>query len=162
MSDRIEPADAARALSEIGWRREQVIRRKVFPGWFWWAHAALIIMLTACMESGRGVLLWIGVAVFVIGGFVIDWPVSRAARAAAPRRGLAGLGTTRRTLIGLATFVAVLLGVLVTTALSLRAAGVPYPATIAATVTATVFAVAGRLLVRYEQAVQVRRSRSQG
>jgi hypothetical protein len=119
-------------------------------------------MLTACMGSGRGVLLWIGVAVFVIGAFVIDRPVSRAARAGAPRRGLAGLGTARRTLIGLVTFVAVLLGVLVVTAFSLKAAGVPYPATIAATVTATLFAVAGRLLVRYEQAAQVRRSRSQG
>ena len=37
-NDRIEQADAARALSEIGRRREQVIRRRVIPGWFWWAR----------------------------------------------------------------------------------------------------------------------------
>ena len=38
MNDQIEPADAARALSEIGRRREQVIRRaSTVPGWYWWA-----------------------------------------------------------------------------------------------------------------------------
>jgi hypothetical protein len=37
MNERIEPADAAHALSEIDRRREQVIRRKVFPGWWWFA-----------------------------------------------------------------------------------------------------------------------------
>jgi len=39
---------------------------------------------------------------------------------------------------------------------------VPYPGTIAATVAAVVFAVAGQLLVRYEQAMLVRLSRGRG
>ena len=162
MDEHIEPEDAARALDEIRRRREQVIRRKVFPTWYWWAHAALIIMLTACIESGSGVLLWVGIALFVVGALLVDRPVIRASRAASPRRGLAGPGTDRRTVIALATFVVVLLGVLVATALGLKAAGVPYPATIAATITALVFAVAGQQLVRYEQAVLVRRSGNEG
>ena len=162
MDDRIGPADAARALGEIGRQREQVIRRKVFPNWYWWAHAVLIIALVACIESGRGVVLGIGITLFVAGSLVIDVPVSRAARAARLRRGLAGPGSVRRTLVGLATFVVVLVGVLLATGLSLKAAGVPYPATIAAAVTAVVFAVGGQMLVRYEAAVLVRRSRSQG
>jgi hypothetical protein len=162
MDDRIEPADAARALSEIGRRREQVIRRKVFPAWWWWAYAVLFIEFAAAVESGRGVLLWIGVAVFVAGSLVIDVPVRRAARAAAPRRGLAGPGAARRTLVGLASFVVVLLGVALATGLGLKAAGVPHPGTIAGAVTAVLFAVGGPMLVRWEAAMLVRRSRSQG
>jgi hypothetical protein len=155
MDDQIEPTDAALALSEIGRRREQVILRKVFPRWYWWAHAVLIVELMACIESGRGVL-------FVAGALFIDVPVSRAARAAPMHRSLVGPGPVRGTLIGLASFVTVLFGILVGTAFGLRAAGVPYPATIAATVTAVVFAVGAQTLVRYEAAVLVRRSRRQG
>ena len=162
MNDRIEPADAARALSEIDRRREQVIRRKVIPGWFWWAQAALTVALAACIESGRGVVLGIGIALFAVGSAVINLPVSRAARAAPLRRGLAGPGSVRRTLIGVAGFLSVLLGVLLATGLGLRAAGVPHPATIAAAVAAVVFAVGGQLLVRYEAAVLVRGSGRRG
>ncbi|GAB3882023.1 hypothetical protein GCM10029964_039080 [Kibdelosporangium lantanae] len=92
MGDRIDPADAARALGEIDRRREQVIRRKVFPGWWWWAYAVLMVVFTAAVESGRGVVPWIGVALFLVGSLLIDVPVRRAARAAAPRRGWASAG----------------------------------------------------------------------
>src|SRR5437899_7692081 len=101
MTGQVEPADAARALSEIDQRREQVIRRKVFPGWWWWAYAVLMTAFSAAVESGRGVLIGVGIALFVVGALLIDVPVRRAARAAAPRRGLGA----RSTLIGLATFV---------------------------------------------------------
>lgn len=158
MNDQIDPADAARALSEIDRRREQVIRRRVFPGWWWWAYAVLMTAFSATVESGRGVLIGIGIAVFVVGALIIDVPVRRAARAAAPRRGLGA----RRTLIGLATFVVGLVGVAVATGFSLKAAGVPHPGTIAAAVAGVLFAVVGRLLVRYEADLLVRRSRSQG
>ncbi|ACU72967.1 hypothetical protein Caci_4103 [Catenulispora acidiphila DSM 44928] len=156
----IEPADAARALAEIDLRREQVIRRKVFPRWYWWAHAALITALATVFQSGHGAVVAIGVAAYLVGAFAIDRPVSRAARAATPRRGLAGPGAGRRTLIGLATFLAALIAVLITTALSLKAADVPYPITIAAALTAALFAIGGQLLVRYEAAFLVRRSGS--
>jgi hypothetical protein len=161
MSDQIEPADAAHALGEIDRRREQVIRRKVFPAWWWWAYAVLFTEFAAAVESGHGVVPWIGIALFVAGSLVIDIPVRRAARAAAPRRGLAGPGSARRTLVGLATFVAVLLGVGLATGLGLKAAGVPHPGTIAAAVTAVLFAVGGQMLVRWEADMLVRRSRSQ-
>ncbi len=162
MSDRIEPAEAADALDEISRRREQVIRRKVFPGWWWWAYAVLFTEFAASAESGRGVVLGIGIALFVADSLAVDVPVRRAARAAAPRRGLAGPGTARRTLIGLAGFVAVLVGVALATGLSLKAAGVPHPGTIAAAVAGVLFAVGGPRLVRLEAAMLVRRSRSRG
>jgi len=155
----IEPADAAEALSEIDRRREQVIRRKVFPGWWWWAYAVLFVGFTAAVESGRGVLIGIGIAAFVACSLVIDVPVRRAAGAAPPRRGLAP-GAARRTLIGLVAFVAVLVGVALAIGLSLKAAGVPEPGTIAAAVTGVLFAVGGPILVRWEASMLVRRSGS--
>jgi hypothetical protein len=159
MNDQVEPADAARALDEIDRRREQVIRRKVFPAWWWWAYAVLFTEFAAAVESGRGVVLGIGIALFVAGSLVVDVPVRRAARAAAPRRGLAP-GSARRTLIGLAAFVAVLLGVGLATGLGLKAAGVPHPGAIAGAVTGVVFAVGGPMLVRLGEAMLVRRSGS--
>ena len=50
----VEPADAARALSEIGRRREQVIRRAATPRWYWWATAVLAIVRSPQFRSIRG------------------------------------------------------------------------------------------------------------
>ena len=162
MTEQIEPADAARALSEIDRRREQVIRRPIFPGWFWWAQGALTVELAAGIESGRGVVLGIGIVVFVVGSAVINLPVSRAARAAPRNRALASPGDARRVLAVLVASIVVLFGVVIAAALGLNAAGVPYPATIAAAVASVLFAIGGPMLVRYEVAVLVRRPGSRG
>jgi hypothetical protein len=159
VNDRIEPSDAAGALSEVDRRREQAIRREVIPGWWWWATALLIVELAASLESGRGLLTWIGIAVFVAGSLVINAPVRRADRAAPLRRGLVA-GSTRITLIGVATFVVVQFGVAAAATLSLQAAGVSHPVTIGAAITAVVFALSGQMLVRFVMDILVRRSRS--
>jgi len=161
VNDQIEPADAARALSEIGWRREQVIRRAAIPGWYWWATAVLTIALSAAVESGRGALPWIGIAFFTAGSLVISGLVSRALRGAAPRRDLAP-GSVPRLLAGMAAFLAAVLGVALATGLSLKAAGVPYPGTIASAVAMVVFAAGGQMLMRYHTAFLVRRSGGRG
>jgi hypothetical protein len=157
MDEDVEAAEAARALDEIGRRREQVIRRKVFPAWYWWAHAALMVVLAAAVEHGGGLALGIGLAVFMVGALILDTPVSRRARAAAPHRSLVGRGAARRTLIGLASFIAVVIGVALAVGFSLRAAEVPYPGTIAAAVASSVFAVVGPMLVRLEANMMLRR-----
>ena len=157
MVDGIQPAEAEQALNEIDRRREQVIRRKIFPAWWWWAYAALMTGVAACFESGSGVLIGVGIGVFIVASFVIDMPVRRAAGLAAPRRGLAP-GSAGRTLAGLAAFMAVVSGAGLATGLSLRAAGVPHPGTIAAAVAGVVFAVAGPIFVRLGEAMMVRRS----
>jgi hypothetical protein len=159
MDEDVEAAEAARALDEIGRRREQVIRRKVFPAWYWWAHAVLMVALAAAIEHGGGVALGIGLAVFMVGTFFLDRPVSRAARAAAPHRSLVGRGAARRTLIGLVGFIVLVIGVALAVGLSLRAAEVPYPGTIAAAVGATVFAIVGPILVRLDATMMLRRGR---
>ena len=162
MIEGIEPEDAARALGEIDRRREQVIRRPVFPGWFWWAQGALMVVLTACVESGGGVVVGTGIAVFVIGSAVINRPVSRAARAAPVNRALLVPANVRRILPVALASVAVLLGVAIGTALGLHAAGVSHPGTIASAPVAVLFAVGGPMLVRYEAAVLVRQAGSRG
>jgi hypothetical protein len=159
MNDRIEPSHAARALSEVDRRREQAIRREVIPGWWWWATALLIVELAASLESGRALVAWIGIALFVAGSLVINVPVLRADRAAPLRRGLVS-GSTRIALIGVAAFVAVQFGVAAAATLSLHAAGVAHPVTIGAAITAVVFALSGQMLVRVQMDILVRRSRS--
>jgi hypothetical protein len=164
MSDPVEPSDAARTLSEIDRQREHVIRRaerEVFSGRFWWANAVLMVALAAVVESGRGVVVWIGLALFVAGSLALNVPASRAARAAAPRRELFGPGYRRRVLVRLAAMVAVVLGVGLATGLSLKAAGVPHPGTIAAAVTAVPYALGWQMLIRYETTHLLRRSRGQ-
>jgi len=156
MGDRIDPADAASALREIDRRREQVIRRKVFPRWWWWAYAVLITAFTTAVDFGHGVLIWISVALFTACSLLIDVPVRRAARAASPRRGLGA----RKTLAGLAAFVLGLLVVGLATGLSLKAAGAPRPGTITGAVCGLLFAVVGPRLVRYEADLLVRQSGS--
>ena len=162
MNDQIEPADAARAPSEIGRRREQVIRRAAIPGWYWWATAVLTIALAASVESGSGALLWIAVALFTVGSLVIGGLVSRALGGAPPRRDLAAPGSVPRLLAVIAACAAGLLGMGVATGLSLKAAGVPYPGTIGAAITMMVFAVGGQVLMRYHTAFLVRRSGGRG
>jgi hypothetical protein len=159
MNDQIKPSDAAGALREIDRRRERAIRRVVIPGWWWWANALLIVELAASLESGRGVVAWIGLAVFVACSLVISVPVSRAQDAAPLRRGLAP-GSARMTLIGVAIFVAVLFGVGAAATLGLEAAGVSHPVTLGAAIAAVVFAVGGQLLMRFETDMLVRRSGS--
>ena len=72
MNDRVEPADAARALSEISRRREQAIRRAAIPRWFWWATAVLTIAWVAGMEFQRGALFWAGTALFITGTLAVN------------------------------------------------------------------------------------------
>jgi lipopolysaccharide export LptBFGC system permease protein LptF len=92
----------------------------------------------------------------VVGSLSTSVPVSRAARAAAPHRSLDN--ARRETLVGVAAVVLVLLGVCLATGLSLKAAGVPSPATVAAAVAALLLAAGGQVLVRRATAVMVRRS----
>jgi hypothetical protein len=162
VNDQVEPADAARALSEIGRRREQVIRRAAVPRWYWWASAVLTIALAAAVESGSGAVLWAGIALFTAGTLAINGlMLSRRLRGAPLRPGLLAPGSVPRLLAGEAALAAVVIGVGLATVLSLEAAGVPYPRTIAASVMMVVFVAGGQALTRYHTALLVRRSGGQ-
>jgi hypothetical protein len=164
VNDQIEPADAARALSEIARRREQVIRRTAAPRWFWWAIAVLTIAFAADIDytSQRGALFWAGVALFASGVLAVNGLLSRARLRATLRPDLVPPGFVPRALAGEAALGAVVMGVQLGTVFSLEAAGVPYPATIATAVAMAVLVAGGQALTRYRMAVLVRRSGGRG
>jgi hypothetical protein len=149
VDDQIEPADAARALSEIGRRREQVIRRTAVPRWFWWASAVLPIALAADVESQRGTL--------AVNGLLI-----RARLRAPLRPDLVPRGFVPRALAEEAALAAVVIGVELGTVFSLKAAGVPYPGTIATAIAMAALVAGGQMLMRYRTAFLMRQSGGRG
>jgi hypothetical protein len=158
--EQIEPADAARALSEIARRREQVIRRTAVPRWFWWASAVLAIALVA-IESQRGALFWTGIALYTAGMLAVNVLMWRAVRGA-PLRPDLDARSVPRVLAGAAALVAVVTGVGLGTKLSLEAAGVPYPGLIAVAAGMAVFVPGGQALMRHRTAFLVRQSGGRG
>jgi hypothetical protein len=155
VNDQVEPADAARALSEIGRRREQVIRRAAIPRWYWWATAILMIALAAASESWHGALSWAGTALYIAGMLALQ--LSLAHRGAPPSRDLDAPGSALRLLAGAMAVVAVMTGVGLAARLSLEAAGVPYPGTIASAAAVAVFAAGMQMVMRRHTALLVRR-----
>jgi hypothetical protein len=164
MNDQIEPADAARALSEIGRRREQVIRRAATPRWFWWASAVLVIASAADTDytPQRGALFWAGIALFAAGTLAVNALVLFRRVRAPLRDDLVAPGSDARMLPAAAALVAAAAGVALGTVLSLEAARVPYPATIACAAGMAVWAAGGQALTRYNTAFLVRRSGGPG
>jgi hypothetical protein len=163
MDDQIEPADAARALSEIGRRREQVIRRAATPRWFWWASAVLVIASAAAADSGSGALSWAGIALWAAGTLAVNALVLFRRVRAPLRDDLVAPGSDARMLpAALVALVAAPAGVALATLLSLEAARVPYPATIACAAGMAVFVAGGQALTRYNTAFLVRRSGGRG
>lgn len=148
MGDDMPPEEAARALTEIGRRQEEVIRRAIVPSWYWWAIAALMVAFAAAVDVRQGLVLGIGTAVFVAGVLVTTGRlVLRAVRGAQPRNDLLGPGGV----VAILGFVAVVAGVSLAVALLLKASGVPFAATIGVSVTALMLGAGGPLLMRHLQ-----------
>ena len=145
MTDRVRPEEAARALTEIGQRQEQVIRLALIPDWYWWAIAALIVTFTAAIDSGEGFVIGIGTAVFVVGLVTTTgWVVLRAVGSAQPRNDLIGPGGV----LAILRFVAVTVGVTLAVAFTLKASEVDNAATISVAVTAVLLVLGGPVLMR--------------
>jgi hypothetical protein len=60
VADQVRPEEAARALTEIGQRQEQVIRLAVIPNWYWWAIAVLMVAFAAAVDTRPGLVVGIG------------------------------------------------------------------------------------------------------
>jgi hypothetical protein len=148
LTDHAGPEEAARALTEIDQRQEQVIRLVVVPNWYWWAIAVLMVAFAAAVDTGQGLVVGIGTAVFVAGVLITTGAmVFRAVRSAQPRNDLLGPGGV----VAILGFVAVTIGVSLAVAFPLKASGVSYAATIGVSVTAVMLAVGGPMLMRYLQ-----------
>ncbi|MGH3338749.1 MAG: hypothetical protein ACRDPL_07975 [Propionibacteriaceae bacterium] len=148
MADQVRPEEAARALTEIGQRQEQVIRLAVIPNWYWWAIAVLMVAFAAAVDTRQGLVVGIGTAVFVAGVLTTTgWVVVQAVRGAPPRNDLLGTGGV----VAILGFVAVIVGVSLAVAFILKASGVSYAATIGVSVTAVLLVVGGPMLMRHLQ-----------
>jgi hypothetical protein len=146
VADQVRPEEAARALTEIGQRQEQVIRLAVIPTWYWWAIAVLMVAFAAAVETRQGLAVGIATAVFVAGVLATTaLVVFRAVRRAQPRNDLLGPGGV----VAILGFVAVTVGVSLAVSFSLRASGVSYAATIGVSVTAVLLVVGGPMLTRH-------------
>ena len=152
MTDQVRPEEAARALTEIGHRQEQVIRLAVIPNWYWWAIAVLMVAFTAAVDTRQGLVVGIGTAVFVAGVVTTTGRVVfRAVHRAQPRNDLLG----PRGVVAILGFVAVTVGVSLAAAFTLKAHGVSYAATIGVSVTAVMLVVGGPMLMRYLQGLML-------
>jgi hypothetical protein len=152
VTDQVRPEEAARALTEIGQRQEQVIRLAVIPNWYWWAIAVLMVVFAAAVDTRRGLVVGIGTAVFVAGVLTTTGRVVfRAVSSAQPRNDLLGPGGV----VAILGFVAVTVGVSLAVAFILKASGVSYAATIAVLVPAVVLVVGGPMLMRYLQGLML-------
>jgi hypothetical protein len=152
VTDPVRPEEAARALTEIGQRQEQVIRLAVIPNWYWWAIAVLMVALAAAVDTRQGLVVGIGTAVFVAGVLTTTGRVVfRAVRRAQPRNDLLGPGGV----VAILGFVAVTDGVSLAVAFTLKASGVSYAATIGVSVAAVMLVVGGPMLMRHLQGLML-------
>jgi len=148
MTENLQPDEAARALTEIRHRQEQVIKLAIIPSWYWWTIAVLMVGFSAAVDSHRRLAIGVGTSLFVIGVLITTgWVVIRGLRHAQLRNDLLGpIGV-----LAILGFVATVLAVTLPTAFALQAAGVRYPATLGVLLGAVIMAVGGPLLTRFLQ-----------
>jgi hypothetical protein len=148
VADQVRPEEAARALTEIGQRQEQVIRLAVIPNWYWWAIAVLMVAFAAAVDTRQGLVVGIGTAVFVAGVLTTTgWVLLRMVRSAQPRNDLLRPGGV----VAILGFVAVTVGVSLAVAFILKASGVSHAAIIGVSVAAVMLVVGGPMLMRHLQ-----------
>jgi len=145
MDNELHATEAAQALAEIQKRQRQVIELATVPGWYWWTVGALMIVLAVGVDNRTPIALGITIPVFVVGllsgtGVV----VSSQFRAARLRDGL----LDERGVAAILGFVGLIVGCTLGIAFSLRAAGVPYPATIACAIGGFGMGLGGPVLMR--------------
>jgi hypothetical protein len=153
MTDQIRPEEAARALTEIDQRQEQIIRMASLPHWFWVAIAFLLVAFAAVLDTSQGGLVQgIATALLVAGVLTTVGLVAfRSLRRAQPRNNLFGPRVVAADL----AFAAVIVGVSLAATLILKASGVSYAATIGASITAVILVVGGPMYTRYRQGLML-------
>jgi hypothetical protein len=141
----LPPGEAADALAEIQQRQQQVIDRAIVPAWYWWAVGALMVVLAVGVDTRTDLALGVTVPVFVVGLLVATGAAIRSQfrDARLHNRLLDGQGP-----IAIVVFVWLIVGGTIGIAFALRAAGVPYPATIACAVGGLAMGLGGPPLSR--------------
>jgi hypothetical protein len=137
--------EAAQALAEIQLRQQQVIDQATVPGWYWWSVSALMVVLAVGVDIRTPGALGGAVAVFVVGLLTATGVVVRSQFLRARLRD--GL-LDGRGVVAILGFVALIVGCTLGLAFGLRAAGVPYPATLACLAGGIALGLGGPVLMR--------------
>lgn len=139
------PREAAEALAEIRQRQEQVIDRALTPNWFWWAIGLLVVGFSIAVDTGNGLVLGIGTAVFVLGNCAaVGVVVVRSLRHTRARGTLLGNAGA----LAIAGFILVVLAVSLPASFAFQALGMSYAATWGSLVCAVLMGVGGPVLMR--------------
>jgi hypothetical protein len=145
MNEHLRPDDAAQALTEIRQRQQQVIDLAVLPTWYWWAIAALTVVLAAGVDTNTPAAIGTTVAVFVLGVLAATgWALAGTLRHAPLRNGL----LDQRGVAAILGFVALTVGITLGLAFTLQATGASHPATLAAVVGGLGIGIGGPILMR--------------
>jgi hypothetical protein len=145
MDEEPHAGDAARALDDIARRQQQVIDQATVPGWYWWAVAALMVVLAAGVDIRTPPALGATIPVFVIGMLSATGAAARGQITHARLRNGLLDGTAVAAILG---FVALIVGGTLGIAFALRAAGVHYPATLACLAGGIAMGLGGPALMR--------------
>jgi hypothetical protein len=148
----IQPDEAARALSEVGFRQQRAVDAGVVPGWFWVANAALVVILSAGVESRRPPVIGIAVIVFALG---LGATIALTVRGVPVQVRTDLIGSVGAMMI--VGFVLSLVGVTIGIAFTLQGLHVRYPATLASLVCAVGLIIGGPWLMRRLRGVMTSR-----
>lgn len=141
----LHAGEAAEALAEIRRRQEQVIDQATVPGWYWWSVGALMVILAVGIDNRAPAVLAGTITVFVVGLLAATGLIVRGQVLQARLRNelLDGRGV-----VAILAFVALIVGCTLGVAFGMRAAGVPYPATLACLAGGTAMGLGGPVLMR--------------
>lgn len=145
MSDEPQAEQAAQALAEIQARQQQVIDEATVPAWYWWAVGGLMVVLAVGVDTRTAIAVGTTTAVFVAGLLsATAVAVGGQVRRARLRNGL----LDGRGVAAILGFVALIVGGTLGVAFALRAAGAPYPATLACLAGGLAMGLGGPVLMR--------------
>jgi hypothetical protein len=139
-----QPEEAASALAGIRRQQEQVIDAVLVPRWYWWAVAAAMVAIGAAADSHRTVVLAVVIPVAVVAIVAMTGVMIFGAYRGA-QVGSALLG--ERGAVYIVGFVWLVVGLTLGCGFGLRAAGAPWPATIATVIGGAALASGGPWLM---------------
>jgi hypothetical protein len=144
--ERIEPADAGRALAEVRRRQQQVVELSRIPRWYWWAVAALMVVLAVgADEEARHRGLFIGCLIAFLVGLAVATARVVVPTVRAPVRN-AILGPEG--VLWILGLVAAVIALTLAVTFTLRALGFDYPATAGCLAGGLLLGVGGPALMR--------------
>jgi hypothetical protein len=148
-----KPEEAASALAGIRRTQEQVIDAVLVPTWYWPAVGAAMVAIGAAADSHRTVVLAVVLPVTVIALVAMTGAmIFGAYRGAQVGSELLG----ERGAVYIVGFVGLVVGLTLGCAFGLRAAGAPWPATIATAIGAVALAFGGPWLMGRLRAIMLR------